>query len=493
MSQGLCRVCGSGLSQPLVECPTCSTPHHADCWEYNRGCSIYGCRPQLPAVRASAAVPVPARPQAWRPSLGQQAFGAAVCAGLGLLVGPLAMMATVTGVALIVYARQPVPELEPVEQVADLDLERKAVASLLAADDTPQLAQAYALFVQRHPTLALEPDAQAALSRELLASGHRALGLAALDKALAQSELRDRKLLEERRNVYAADPAYAFEGLAGPLGTERIDARLPLMRRLLERPPADGRWWLAALSPRGWGMEYHPPVRLPGEDPALPPFRGALLAGPFGPAELAAAAAARWDAGQPVLVVSALALELPAVVIPVHEMHLSQKAAVFQTAQGERACAWDEIEAVVLVWLDEVKVEHDVRVSAQYEGQRRTIVSEKVEVERVQWRPILEIHAAGERLRVDGHHPALFDYLGRRREASYATNVGIAARDLSRFAPKARVSHGLTALLTGRTLPAQHFPDLRRIEEYIRWLHATGSAEARASWAPVWSALVEEE
>src|SRR4051794_28869523 len=27
----------------MVSCSLCATPHHQDCWEYNRGCSIYGC------------------------------------------------------------------------------------------------------------------------------------------------------------------------------------------------------------------------------------------------------------------------------------------------------------------------------------------------------------------------------------------------------------------------------------------------------------------
>lgn len=38
-----CPVCG----EPAVggmSCPVCATQHHGECWEYNRGCSVYGCR-----------------------------------------------------------------------------------------------------------------------------------------------------------------------------------------------------------------------------------------------------------------------------------------------------------------------------------------------------------------------------------------------------------------------------------------------------------------
>ena len=38
-----CLVCGEPLSGKIVDCIKCKTPHHADCWRYNRGCSTYGC------------------------------------------------------------------------------------------------------------------------------------------------------------------------------------------------------------------------------------------------------------------------------------------------------------------------------------------------------------------------------------------------------------------------------------------------------------------
>ena len=38
-----CQVCGGDLEGKLVWCSHCSTPHHADCWEFAGGCSTYGC------------------------------------------------------------------------------------------------------------------------------------------------------------------------------------------------------------------------------------------------------------------------------------------------------------------------------------------------------------------------------------------------------------------------------------------------------------------
>ena len=44
--QRSCQVCGEDLKGELVWCSYCSTPHHADCWEFNGGCSTYGCGAQ---------------------------------------------------------------------------------------------------------------------------------------------------------------------------------------------------------------------------------------------------------------------------------------------------------------------------------------------------------------------------------------------------------------------------------------------------------------
>jgi hypothetical protein len=42
-----CQVCGtSPTPQETVLCDRCGAPHHAECWEYNGGCAIFGCREQ---------------------------------------------------------------------------------------------------------------------------------------------------------------------------------------------------------------------------------------------------------------------------------------------------------------------------------------------------------------------------------------------------------------------------------------------------------------
>ncbi len=38
-----CQICGEELAESLVWCSQCKTPHHADCWQFNNGCSTYGC------------------------------------------------------------------------------------------------------------------------------------------------------------------------------------------------------------------------------------------------------------------------------------------------------------------------------------------------------------------------------------------------------------------------------------------------------------------
>ena len=40
-----CPVCGDyDTIDNAVNCDICETPHHRDCYEYNRGCATYGCK-----------------------------------------------------------------------------------------------------------------------------------------------------------------------------------------------------------------------------------------------------------------------------------------------------------------------------------------------------------------------------------------------------------------------------------------------------------------
>ncbi|MFA5142001.1 MAG: RING finger protein [Candidatus Woesearchaeota archaeon] len=38
-----CPVCGTSMKRKRKVCPRCRTPHHRDCWRYNKGCAIFGC------------------------------------------------------------------------------------------------------------------------------------------------------------------------------------------------------------------------------------------------------------------------------------------------------------------------------------------------------------------------------------------------------------------------------------------------------------------
>jgi len=40
---GRCPVCGQRVDEDLGCCQECHTPHHLECFEWNRGCAIYGC------------------------------------------------------------------------------------------------------------------------------------------------------------------------------------------------------------------------------------------------------------------------------------------------------------------------------------------------------------------------------------------------------------------------------------------------------------------
>lgn len=38
-----CPVCGAAVAEGRVLCRRCRTPHHRECWEYARGCSMFAC------------------------------------------------------------------------------------------------------------------------------------------------------------------------------------------------------------------------------------------------------------------------------------------------------------------------------------------------------------------------------------------------------------------------------------------------------------------
>ena len=49
---GLCPICTTVLTEPVIRCRRCRAPHHRECWEYLGRCAVYGCEPR-PGQRAA--------------------------------------------------------------------------------------------------------------------------------------------------------------------------------------------------------------------------------------------------------------------------------------------------------------------------------------------------------------------------------------------------------------------------------------------------------
>jgi hypothetical protein len=44
LDHATCKICGETMTEELVYCRRCKTPHHQECWEYTGVCSVFGCR-----------------------------------------------------------------------------------------------------------------------------------------------------------------------------------------------------------------------------------------------------------------------------------------------------------------------------------------------------------------------------------------------------------------------------------------------------------------
>jgi hypothetical protein len=57
----LCAICQSPFTtgEATTNCPVCRARYHRQCWDYNRGCAVYGC-PQTPATESLTALEIPA-------------------------------------------------------------------------------------------------------------------------------------------------------------------------------------------------------------------------------------------------------------------------------------------------------------------------------------------------------------------------------------------------------------------------------------------------
>lgn len=57
----LCAICQTAIAEgdETRPCSACGAGYHADCWEENRGCAVYGC-PEVPQVEKREGLEVPA-------------------------------------------------------------------------------------------------------------------------------------------------------------------------------------------------------------------------------------------------------------------------------------------------------------------------------------------------------------------------------------------------------------------------------------------------
>ena len=57
----LCAICQSPIAPEDADthCPDCHSRYHAECWQENGGCAVYGC-PQVPPTEGRAALEIPA-------------------------------------------------------------------------------------------------------------------------------------------------------------------------------------------------------------------------------------------------------------------------------------------------------------------------------------------------------------------------------------------------------------------------------------------------
>lgn len=55
-----CAICQSPVAagEPTTTCPACGAVYHAECWQENGGCAVYGCA-QVPAVEQRRSIEIP--------------------------------------------------------------------------------------------------------------------------------------------------------------------------------------------------------------------------------------------------------------------------------------------------------------------------------------------------------------------------------------------------------------------------------------------------
>ena len=79
-----CAYCTKEATEdrPFVACPVCHAPHHADCWEANRGCAKEGCQ-LSPAQGGPSGTHQPVTSPKGKSNAFRWALVALVCAAIG--------------------------------------------------------------------------------------------------------------------------------------------------------------------------------------------------------------------------------------------------------------------------------------------------------------------------------------------------------------------------------------------------------------------------
>lgn len=80
-----CAVCATETSGLLSACTVCGTAYHSDCWTYNGGCAVYGCKAAPRAAEPLQIAVVGAAYARWRPAI--LTLGALACLMLGVVLG----------------------------------------------------------------------------------------------------------------------------------------------------------------------------------------------------------------------------------------------------------------------------------------------------------------------------------------------------------------------------------------------------------------------
>jgi hypothetical protein len=498
----ICGVCGEVLDAPLVFCPLCNTQHHQDCWTYNQGCSIYGCggtdAMTAPAVEEDQTLPQSSEEEFQEISLPLISMagvllllGGGLASGISFaILGQLILFAILMRVLWGLLQRQGAGGLHAFSELeAGLDLDlgspgkdvaKKKVIALLGQGNHHDLAQAYALFEQRHPRARFSPKILHAIAAELQEGGYRVLAGEVLEKCLAgvcgaEEEL-PRTLY---RRLHREDPAFYAESQGLVLAETASCPRDP--QNLLTGQPQ----YLLPLSVTGFPMEFRELAHLPTDSAVDSPQVGTFVVGPFSPQETPKKLSLLQTSGHTGIPVHREELRYTTKAESLLRISLTSKGARFTSATGDYAYPWEEVHAYFYARVEckEMRGGLEVEMPKQKEKRKILILRDK-KTTTTRFDSILEVHAGNppRRFRIVHAVSGLFDYLGRRRTLTFEANLRMAAKDLARFAPQARASRFLVAMFSERQGQEPHLASLRELEEQILWFTALGSRRVQKWW-----------